>query len=164
MGFVVFVLRRTQFSRGGLRFARRRTCDVCKSPRINPISLDFTIVRCVEDQMTTIYANQGFLVEKRLWRVACGVTTADPPPTRAPQDTTFNQNLSYTILSWPENHVQDLLELWRLQVLFFATIIFNILLSALLFFADNPDRCARATTERTNRFKEIGQGGVCVCV
>eukprot|EP00752_Nemacystus_decipiens_P012073 g10704.t1 len=56
------------------------------------------------------------------------------------QDTTFNQNLSYTILSWPEDHVQDLLELWRLQVLFFATIIFNILLSALLIFTDNPDR------------------------
>ncbi|CAB1101414.1 unnamed protein product [Ectocarpus sp. CCAP 1310/34] len=56
------------------------------------------------------------------------------------QDTTFNQNLSYTILSWPEDHVQDLLELWRLQVLFFATIIFNILVSALLFFTENPDR------------------------
>ncbi|CAM9898640.1 unnamed protein product, partial [Hapterophycus canaliculatus] len=56
------------------------------------------------------------------------------------QDTTFNQNLSYTILSWPEEHVQDLLELWRLQVLFFATILFNILLSALLFFSENPDR------------------------
>ncbi|CAM9612156.1 unnamed protein product [Ectocarpus fasciculatus] len=56
------------------------------------------------------------------------------------QDTTFNQNLSYTILSWPEDHVQDLLELWRLQVLFFTTIIFNILVSALLFFTDNPDR------------------------
>ncbi|CAN0054837.1 unnamed protein product [Pylaiella littoralis] len=56
------------------------------------------------------------------------------------QDTTFNQNLSYTILSWPEDHVQDVLELWRLQVLFFTTIVFNILLSALLFFADNPDR------------------------
>lgn len=66
-----------------------------------------------------------------------------PRPPRGPQDTTFNQNLSYTILSWPEGHVQDLLELWRLQVLFFATIIFNILLSALLFFADNPDRCVR---------------------
>ena len=63
-------------------------------------------------------------------------------PSRVPQDTTFNQNLSYTILSWPEDHVQDLLELWRLQVLFFATIIFNILLSALLIFTDNPDRCA----------------------
>ncbi|CAN0534487.1 unnamed protein product, partial [Ectocarpus sp. 12 AP-2014] len=56
------------------------------------------------------------------------------------QDTTFNQNLSYTILSWPEDHVQDLLELWRLQVLFFTTIIFNILVSALLFFTENPDR------------------------
>lgn len=62
------------------------------------------------------------------------------PPFDTSQDTTFNQNLSYTILSWPEDHVQDLLELWRLQVLFFATIIFNILVSALLFFTDNPDR------------------------
>lgn len=61
----------------------------------------------------------------------------------APQDTTFNQNLSYTILSWPEEHVQDFLELWRLQVFFFATIVFNVLLSALLFFTDNPDRCVR---------------------
>lgn len=33
-----------------------------------------------------------------------------------PQDTTFNQNLAYTILSWPEDHIKDLLELWRLQV------------------------------------------------
>lgn len=62
------------------------------------------------------------------------------PPFDTSQDTTFNQNLSYTILSWPEDHVQDLLELWRLQVLFFTTIIFNILVSALLFFTDNPDR------------------------
>lgn len=68
-----------------------------------------------------------------------------PPPrlVRATQDTTFNQNLSYTILSWPEEHVQDFLELWRLQVFFFATIVFNVLLSALLFFTDNPDRCVR---------------------
>lgn len=56
------------------------------------------------------------------------------------QDTTFNQNLSYTILSWPEEHVQDLLELWRLQFLFLATTVFNILLTALLFFSENPDR------------------------
>ena len=35
---------------------------------------------------------------------------------RTPQDTTFNQNLAYTILSWPEDHIKDLLELWRLQV------------------------------------------------
>lgn len=82
------------------------------------------------------------VVDGGLWR--------NPPPpaaaaacVRAPQDTTFNQNLSYTILSWPEEHVQDLLELWRLQALFFATIVFNILLSGLLFFAENPDRCAR---------------------
>lgn len=83
----------------------------------------------------------------------CNVTVdflSLPPPSRdvakrvslplLVQDTTFNQNLSYTILSWPEEHVQDLLELWRLQVLFFATIIFNILVSALLYFTENPDR------------------------
>eukprot|EP00904_Undaria_pinnatifida_P007099 jgi/Undpi1/3519/HiC_scaffold_16.g06891.m1 len=56
------------------------------------------------------------------------------------QDTTFNQNLSYTILSWPEDHIKDLLELWRLQVMFLTAMIFNVVVAALLFFSENPDR------------------------
>ncbi|CAN0170850.1 unnamed protein product, partial [Discosporangium mesarthrocarpum] len=59
------------------------------------------------------------------------------------QESAFNENHSYTILSWPEHHAKDVIELRRQQaclVLFFVAMAFNVLVLLMLIFVKNPDR------------------------
>ncbi|CAM9314100.1 unnamed protein product, partial [Choristocarpus tenellus] len=56
------------------------------------------------------------------------------------QESSFNEDLSYTILSWPEGHAKDAVELRRQQATFYVAMGFNVCFTLMLILLDNPDR------------------------
>lgn len=64
------------------------------------------------------------------------------------QDTTFNQNLSYTILSWPEQNVKDLFEMRRQQV--HLKNLNSVALAAFYPRADHPHRPCLEVRQNVN--------------